>query len=213
MNTARQSASGGFTLIEIMAVLVIISILAVFVLRAVSGGEKVVQARAMEAFLHQLSALIDGYEVDKGDYPPSSFPAEMDPKPTRTNMGAEMLVISLFPREGEYQAPELDDDRLGNTDGDTTRKSLTSFTSAQAFEILDNWGNPIAYIHRRDYETSTTYITENPTTGEEIEGRVKGRFNPKTEDPYRKGTFQLISAGSDGIFGTRDDVTNFESSR
>ena len=210
MNTARQSGRGGFTLIEMMAVLVIISILAVFVLRAVTGGKVVVERKATKAFLHQLSAMIDEYEGVTGDYPPSTFPAEMDPKPTRINMGAEMLVISLFPREGEFQSPELDDGRLGNTDADTTRKSLTSFTSAQAFEILDNWNNPIAYIHRRDYDASTTYITENPETGEEIEGRVKGRFNPKTEDPYRKGTFQLISAGPDGTFGNRDDITNFE---
>ena len=27
--------------------------------------------------------------------------------------------------------------------------------------------------------------------------------------PYRAGTFILISAGKDGIYGTSDDITNF----
>ena len=45
-----------------------------------------------------------------------------------------------------------------------------------------------------------------------VEQRVTAWINTQTGDPYRPDTFQLISAGSDGIFGTEDDITNFDRS-
>lgn len=210
MSTSGRTSRAGFTLIEMMAVLVIISILSVFVLRTLMGGQKMVEAKATRGFISQLSATIAEYEVEFGRYPPSTFPADLDPKPSTVNMGAEMLVIALYPRDGEWQAIPIDEERLGNSDGDTTRRSLTSFTNADAFEMHDNWENPIAYIHRRDYQKGIVYLTSNPESGEEYEAQVKGALNPKTGDPYNKSTFQLISAGPDGEFGTFDDVANFK---
>ena len=139
MSTTDHPRRAGFTLIEIMAVLVIISILSVFVLRTLMGGEKMVKGKATSGYLDQLSAIISEYEIEFGRYPPSTFPTDMDPKPSTVNMGSEMLVIALYRKDREWQAVEIDEDRLGNSDGDTTRRSLTSFSSAQAFEFSDYW--------------------------------------------------------------------------
>ena len=67
----------------------------------------------------------------------------------------------------------------------------------------------IAYIHRRDYEKPVTYITVSAKTGLEEEAQVKAVINPQTGDPYNKQTYQLISAGPDGVFGTSDDIGNW----
>ncbi len=64
------------------------------------GAEETVRVNSTRGYLQQLSAAIDNYEPDAGDYPPSSFPNSLDPKPSDTNMGAEMLVISLWPKQG-----------------------------------------------------------------------------------------------------------------
>jgi prepilin-type N-terminal cleavage/methylation domain-containing protein len=203
------SKKAGFTLIEMLAVLVIISILAVFVLRTLMSGEDVVRMQATRGFIRQVATMVEEYEVEKGDFPKSTFPAQMDPKPTKINMGAEMLFVALYPKDDGWRANEVPDENRGNVDGDTTKKSLSMYSSAAAFEIIDGWGNPIAYIHRRDYEKPITYITVDSETGTEHEAQVKAVINPGTGDPYNKQTYQLLSAGPDGMFGTEDDIGNW----
>ncbi len=201
-------ARAGFTLIELMAVMVILGLLTFFVLRGAMGAEETVRVNSTRGYLLQLSAAIDNYEPDAGDYPPSSFPRSLDPKPSDTNMGAEMLVISLWPKQGSVaNAPA--EDRLVNTDGDRTSQSHTMFSAATAFELADDWGNPIAYFHRRDYDEPCIYVTVDEE-GYEQETRVQALINPVTGDPYNKTSFQLLSAGSDGIFGNDDDLGNFK---
>jgi hypothetical protein len=78
------------------------------------------------------------------------------------------------------------------------------------FELSDAWGNPLAYIHHLDYERVFTYRAVDTETGEENDFELKARKNPKTgrwEEPHG---FQLVSAGSDGRFGTEDDLTNYK---
>ena len=207
---SRQSA--GFTLIEVLAVILILSILMTFIVVSVGGSQRTMQIENTRAWLTQVGGMIDAYERELGKYPPSSFPADMESKPSRLNMGVEMLVITLWSRDSKWQAPEIPEERLGNTDGDRTKQSLTTFTSADAFELLDEWENPIAYIHRRDYDKQITYLTYD----EELdpgETPVEARVSPKTGDPYRRQSFQLISAGPDGVFQTEDDIANFKIER
>lgn len=203
-----RSAQAGFTLIELMAVMVILGMLAFFLLRGAMGAEETVRVNSTRGYLKQLSALIDNHETDAGDYPPSSFPRTLDPKPSATNMGGEMLVISLWPKDG-LRASAPDEDRLINSDGDQTSQSHTMFTAATSFELADDWGNPIAYFHRRDYDEPCTYVTLDEE-GYEEETRVRALMNPVTGDAYNKTSFQLLSSGLDGIFGTDDDLGNFK---
>jgi hypothetical protein len=164
------------------------------------------------AWLIQVSGLVDEYEREAGKFPPSTFPADMESKPSKLNMGIEMMVITLWSHDAKWQAAEVPEERLGNTDGDRTKSSLTTFSSADAFELIDEWENPIAYIHRRDYGKEITYLTydEEMNPGEIA---VKARVSSKTGDPYRKRSFQLISAGPDGVFQTDDDIGNFKIER
>lgn len=201
-------ARSGFTLIEMMAVLLILSILFVFVITRVLGSKDTVLAENTRQFLSMLEASIGEYELEFGDYPPSTFPEALESIPNQLNAGAEMLFLSLYSKD--WQSRELPDERLGNSDGDSTRRSLSSFSSTSLFEIQDDWGNPIAYIHRRDYDKEQTYVSSDSATGEAREGVVKGRTNPRTGDPYNRTRFQLVSAGPDGAFGTEDDIENFE---
>ena len=39
---------------------------------------------------------------------------------------------------------------------------------------------------------------------------MRARRNPLTDAWHRFDSFQLISAGSDGMLGTEDDIANFE---
>lgn len=204
-----RSERAGFTLIEMLAVLLILSILMAFLVKAIGGGQKIIELENTRAFLQEIGGRCAEYNEEHGNYPASTFPADMDPRPTKTNMGSEMLVIELWKKGAAWQAAEIGEERLGNTDDDSTKTSLTSFASPDAFELVDGWGNPIVYIHRKDYDKEVTYVTIDPE-GAVLETPVKGFVSPKTGDPYRKTQFQLVSAGPDGEFGTLDDVANFE---
>ena len=39
---------------------------------------------------------------------------------------------------------------------------------------------------------------------------VDGSGNPTGDRPYNSNKFILLSAGWDGVFGTKDDITNFD---
>jgi len=177
MRKARGTSHvAGFTLIEVLAVILILSILMTFIVVSVGGSQRTMQIENTRAWLIQVSGMVEEYERELGKYPPSTFPADMEHKPSRLNMGAEMLVITLWSQDSDWQAPDVPEERLGNTDGDRTKTSLTTFSSADAFA-------------------------------------VKARVSSKTGDPYRRRSFQLISAGPDGVFQTEDDIANFKIER
>lgn len=209
MRNQQYQQRAGFTLIEMLAVLLIIGILFSFLVGSVMRSGEVVKSNATRTFLETVGASLDEYENQMGDYPPSSFPAKLDPRPSKANMGIEMLVLSLWPADGKFSAAEVREEQLSNVDGDSTNQSLTSYTSAECFELADVWGNPVAYIHRRDYGKRFTYLAFDLELGELVDQLVMARKSPKTGDHYNRSKFQLISAGEDGRFGTADDLANF----
>ena len=204
-----RSSRAGFTLVEILAVIIIISVLMAFLVPSLLAGKDSVDMNATRAFLGQLTTEVESYERENGSFPASTFPKSMDPKPSVTNMGIESLVIALMPADGSYVAAGALDDKLINSDLDNTKRSLTRFKKADAFELSDSWDNPIVYLHRRDYEKGCAYLTYSEDEGDLVEVKVTAAINPKTGDAYRLDSFQLISAGPDGEFGSDDDVGNF----
>jgi prepilin-type N-terminal cleavage/methylation domain-containing protein len=200
--------NAGFTLIELLAVLVIIGVLiAVLVPRLGKAGE-IAEEKLTRSFLLQIEASIGEYEVQFGDYPASRFLEEWGPPPNPVNLGAEALVLGLWsPKWGGTTLPP---DRLVNLDEDSSKKALATFPKLFLFELRDQWQNPIAYFHRRDYGRRDAYVTEDPRTGEPIESTVIAQRDDATGLYRNANRYQLISAGIDGEFGTDDDIGNWE---
>lgn len=200
--------TSGFTLIELLAVLVIISILLVVLLPRIAGWSERAKEKTTKGWLVQLAAAIGEYEDRFGDYPPSHFLEKWGTSPNLTNMGGETLVLSMW--SPEWTGTSLPDDRFVNTDNDESKKSLSRIPKASLLELKDEWGNPIAYFHRRDYGRQDKYIVlPNDSEGDE-ESTVRALKNPVTGQYYQHDRFQLISAGADGVFGTEDDIANFQ---
>lgn len=201
-----RGARAGFTLIELLAVLLIVSILAVVLVTQVGSAREAVEVRLTRVYLEQLAAALGEYESEFGDWPRSAFGEELGSAPNTVNLGAECLVVQLW-SEG-WEGGGLGEDRFVNADGDRTNRPLSELGSRELFEFSDDWGNPIAFFHRRDYGRVDLYQTWDPTTGERLESRVQALKNPTTGRWYAPHGFQLFSAGPDGLFGTEDDLTS-----
>jgi type II secretory pathway pseudopilin PulG len=188
-------------LIEMLAVILILSILMGVLLTSMFGASQTANEQLTKARLTQIDAALGNFEGETGDYPPSRFDDALSASGAAQNRGIEALVKTIFAMP--YDGLGLSDDLLGNVDGDSAK-------GEQLFELVDLWGNPIAYFRRTDYGQSQSYLTFDNQTGEEIENEVKARKSAKTGRWANRQSFQLISAGIDGRFGTDDDLGNFE---
>lgn len=203
----RRAARAGFTLIEIMAVILIIGILMWILLPRLLGTSEMAKVQLTRSFMNEVSAAISEYEGKFGDFPPSAWPESFGAAPNATNVGAEVLVQSLWSRD--WGGAALAEDRFCNLDADDAKKPLSRLPATALFELKDAWDNPIAYIHRRDYEKQLAYVTRDNETGELVDTMLGASKNATTKAFQNMNKFQLLSAGPDGRFGTDDDIGNF----
>lgn len=207
MQSIRHSRAG-FSLIELLAVIVILGILAAFLVPGLMGMGDSTRGSLTRAQLSVIESAIKEYENEMGDYPPSAWNEDWGGQPNAVNLGAEVLFVTLWSES--YGGVTIKEDELINSDGDEARKALTTLGARDLFELRDHWDNPIAYFHRRDYDRGDLYLTFDPESGDEYEDTVKAAMSAKTKSPHNPRTFQLISAGPNGLFGDEDDITNFE---
>ena len=205
---APNNSRSGFTLIEMIAVLLILSILAGVFMMNIGTTQEIVEIRIVRTQLEQIAVAAAEYEVEEGDYPPSNFDLETGPAPNVINVGIERMIVALW-ADG-LEGCGLSPDELDNLDGDRTAKRLSDLPTTDMFELLDAWGNPIAYFHHTDYEREDIYQTFDSLTGERVDTKVRALKNKKTQLYFEHRKFQLISAGPDGLFKTEDDITNFK---
>jgi len=202
-------ARAGFTLVELLAVLLILSILGFVLITQLGTAEDSTRASLTRARLQQIQLAIETWESDHGDFPRSAHGDERaDAGLDTVNLGAECLVLALWSDGDEGMG--LSADELINADGDAARRSLCDLPARDLFELGDLWDNPIAYFHHADYGRVDLYRTYDTATGEPVESRVQAHQNPRTKLYYAHRGFQLLSAGADGVFGTDDDLTSFE---
>ena len=206
--TVDKASRAGFTLLELLAVMVILGILITLLVTTLSGNDDVVRAKLTKVQLSQISSVCEAYERRFGDFPPSSFGAEAGSLPNNLNVGGEALVAALW-SNGYEAGGSLDAGDLINSDADRTVKTLTDFGDGSLFELADAWQNPIAYLRADDYERDHAYLTEDLLEGGAIESRVRAGRDEKLGRYHAHGRFQLVSAGPDGEFGTEDDVTSY----
>lgn len=209
-NQLPTSRRAGFSMIELLAVMMILAILMTFLAFRLGGLGEAAKSSVTEQFLQQVTIAIGSYEQENDDYPTSSWRAEWGATPNKSNIGGEVLCIQLW--SPNYGGSGINEDQLGNTDEDEAKQNLTTHGNKDLFELVDNWGNPIAYFHRTDYERADSYFTIDEN-GEGGLSTARARKNPKTGSFFRPREFQLISAGKDGLFDTEDDLFNFQVER
>lgn len=196
----RRASHRGFTLLELMIVMVIVGVLMTYLL--FSGGDLWQSTKVKEGRqrLSVLASLIEGFRTAEGQYPDDRLDPEV--AANQVNASAEALYLALF--DADYSGSQPDQDWLVNTDGDESRKQVSSLPTRELFEIGDPWGNPVVYFESLHYGDEVVVLAGVEEEFEEQ--RVSARRHPTTGGWQGQGQFQLLSAGPDGLFGTEDDI-------
>ena len=210
--------TAGFTLIEILVVVAIIA--------AILGGISLMIAQATRARtklaatgqVTSLGAAIERlHEPDQlGMYPPTRLEMLIGPGSMAaigkklgnggndTNCGIEAVYVAVRLKgvnvtvegfEGEESIKNLDDDKAN--------EAAPGMASAELFEYIDQWNNPIVYINSRDYKDMKKVERYVLGSGQEVKVAPRTLANGEFARPT---TFQLFSMGPDGVPGTEDDI-------
>ncbi|MGD0091153.1 MAG: prepilin-type N-terminal cleavage/methylation domain-containing protein [Planctomycetota bacterium] len=127
-----MSRRHGFTLVEMLVVIAIISVLSALVLAALGTARRTANENATKAIIKLLEGALERYSTDFNDYPPS----DGDETGIR---GSENLWRCL--RTEKKEGPYLRDGDIKTCDSNRNGEP----------EIADAWGRPIRYLHHHDY--------------------------------------------------------------
>lgn len=217
----RAQRRTGFTLVEILVVLAIISVLAGLITVSVQQARKFANIKTTRIDIQQLEQAALVYRNAFGDYPPTSLSSSSEVKGIVTNGvndGIESLLIHLVRRDkGGPFLEDTPDHRLENHDVDkltskqlaTLKKSFTlTWNTPALLEYCDLWGNPFVYVHHRDY-AQTKKAAYQGMNGQRV--YVDPPKSEKTGTYHKPTTFQIWSFGPNGINenGDGDDITSW----
>src|SRR5262249_12603312 len=150
----------------------------------------------------QFALLLESYKDRTGDYPAAKLAALGVRDANQVNEGIEAAVAALRAPDWGGRRPE--ERWLGNGDEDSSKSLKSADGSNALLELVDPWDDPIAYIPSRDYSDSFVYRVGEGSSAQDV--TLRAETNPKTHTPWQFDTFQLRSAGPDGVFGTDDDL-------
>jgi prepilin-type N-terminal cleavage/methylation domain-containing protein len=207
----------GFTLIEILVVVTVIGVLmglvALIIPMAFEARDETVTTTRVQEVANAVTQMASPSQL--GWYPSAAIERLKGPggenigrdvgAGNETNRGIEALVIAIF-MQGLEMPLDIPDDALQNTDLDKLLKNPTRLDTDERFEIVDAWDNPLVYFSSAEYKNPDAYKKVMMASGEVVDALP---FKTKTGLFVNARSFQLFSAGADGIFNTKDDVGNF----
>lgn len=202
------SGSAGFSLVEILVVLTIIGLLMSFSAVAVSRYRETGRITDCDARIQSLTLLAESHAERTGGYPPDRLEAlGIAAVDNQVNEGIEACVAAL--RRQDYAGGRPAEKHLGNTDDDHGERLEAMDGSGALLELLDPWGNPLIYIVNDHYDQETLVLLDD---GSSLIEPMPARAvtNPLTGAFHRFESFQIRSAGPDGLMDTEDDLGNFE---
>jgi prepilin-type N-terminal cleavage/methylation domain-containing protein len=207
------------TLLELLVVLAILGLLATIAYSVYSGHVLRAKIAATALQISELETACTQYQLDTGQYPPSSSgtrlaPGPIDPinNPGEGAIGCGYMITALVaslsgdmnnPIDARWKGPyiELNQTRVGTITGQPL--DPTQPTVMPQVQLLDPFGTPYYYVRSSDYAAfGGTFLPSNNPFASEI------WYNPSTIQIVSWGPNQMSNPrplmGTDG-----DDITNF----
>lgn len=190
----KRKEKMGVTLLELLVVVLIIGILSTIAVTVYVGQVERARVAACYHTIRSLELAVTRYELDVGQYPPSSSGPTLSPvNPLTPSTGCGYLQVALLhslsgnvyqPLDKRWLGPymEFDEVQLSDLNG----APITSSTPKSQIQFLDPWGTPYTYTRHQDYATygGTELWPSDPYRSTET------YYNPKT--------IQIFSVGPNG---------------
>lgn len=179
MNIEKQN-NRGFSLVELLVVILIIGILAAIIIPTLTGAQCNATATTTQSKLRNIQSALAQYRRDNGRYPPENEEA-----------GSEPLYSALSQKKGRGSVYYTFDDKYLKS-ADDGKKVYSKFGFHEAYEIH------YALPRGDDYQNMWEYDGEHPSTDElnlnEVNLWTAGcDFSPdggKKEDIYEINNFK-----------------------
>jgi prepilin-type N-terminal cleavage/methylation domain-containing protein len=235
VTTPGSHRRSGFTLVELLAVIMIIALLAGLVTPAVMRARNTARNAAIKAEIDMLHMAIMNYKNEYGSFPPAVSAAGL-------SSAAGKHVQRLFPRSTPNPGARAADnaivrwltgyttvptDPYGSTSGAARQKlfdfDVTRVTTGDQYYPAGKKGSPYIYIDSASYELVPYDMTNLATAGaqrvpvvplptataQDFGTAIPVPTSPTPQPFFNADTFQILCAGQDEEFGTDDDLSNF----
>ncbi len=166
MKSNPRKYSPGFTLIELMSVIIIIVILAGMVIGGLGYvNEKQARSKA-QVQIGLLSKALEEYKLDRGEYPPTPNKTGTVIAPMGTKTSNILFKALYFDSDNDNKGPDQDNDQkiyIPELDPVTSKQGWTFLEGILAdTKIVDPWGNEYCYRTAKSSTGSTNTATQNP---------------------------------------------------
>lgn len=159
----------GFSLTELLVVIVIIIVLAGFTIGALPGIYSRINRANTEVFIEELESGLSRYQIDYGNYPLNE-PSGRDPDARETvgSLGAGILYKALSgDPDGDGEVNENEKvfvDKLGGKYNLTlkTKRTISDPSGGGGYMIVDPFNSPIRYLAEKPNKKGDK-LTMNPT--------------------------------------------------
>ena len=164
-----KKVRSGFSLTELLVVIVIIIILAGFTIGALPGIQARINRAKVEAFLEEIQSGLSRYQIEYGNYPlsPEGGVTSDDPsyRDSTGILGAAILYKHL---SGDYDEDGIvDEDEVvyvqrlgGKANQDSKDKRVIGVPGADGYMIIDAFNSPIRYLAEKPNKRDK--LTMNP---------------------------------------------------
>lgn len=218
--SGKLRRGGGFSLVELMIVVAVLSILVTILVPTVQKALQMGYASKSRAFIKELSDGCLQYRVESGNryYPGQQYPELLKGhSPAGPFSGAQLLSIAMYTKKGMAYKGDG-----SATDGYGKGNSVLPYypermMGANNLEMKDGFTKPLPilyYVSRLDGDkaSASQYVAADnadhfappPTNWTDfVFNKHKDALSVKPRSP---GGFFIVGAGIDRQFGTRDDV-------
>ena len=159
MKTNPRFGRAAFTLIELMAVITIIVILAGLVVGGMSFVNDRQAKEKAKVQIALISKALEDYKLDNGTYPPT------DNTPTGVGKSSTIFKALYFDSDADDQGAPGDTDQkvyLAELNPATSKQGWTSGTATANNSILDPWGAAYNYRTALNSTGTANAATQNP---------------------------------------------------